>query len=253
MMNFDINNLIGDYDNFRQYWKENTEEDMHRDDVEKKHHHLHLKIEKLENQDNSLLVQYYSGRNNAHFIDSEEWLLENIDGQLTLLIGEISIQLDMSEKGVMSPDGSFVFDGTSLLLLLAHRNEGDVEAHYEFRPCRYFSGFMECSLNDDHSEYHRLGDLVLHDQGAMAELSYQGEHYTVELTQLVFAHKIFLMKVAIYDMPLSEVGINSKAISYTWSSPDAKRLGINIRKLITGWTFIEEGFLSSNTIDLNKD
>ena len=138
-------------------------------------------------------------------------------------------------------------------LSLVHRLEEDKSDNYKFSRCRYFSGFIEYALDDTHENYHRLGDLVIHDQGGMAGLDYNGEQYTVELTQLVFAHKIFLMKVAIYDISLDEVGINSKAISYAWACPDAKRLGINIRKLITGWTFIEEGFLSSNTMDLNKD
>jgi len=45
--------------------------------------------------------------------------------------------------------------------------------------------------------------------------------------------------LAIYDLPLAEVDINSKAISYTWANPEATRIGINLRKIISGWTLIE--------------
>ena len=55
------------------------------------------------------------------------------------------------------------------------------------------------------------------------------------------------MKLAVYDLSLGEVEINSRAISYTWVNPDAKRIGINLRKVLSGWTMIEPGFINQNT------
>jgi len=253
MMKFDINNLIGDYDNFRQYWKENTEEDKHRDDVSVKHNHLHLKIKKSTHQ-HELIVKYYTGRNNAIYIDQEIWSVKESEDQVVVNInGENEIQLYESKGSLKSVDDTMSIESDGFSLLTSHRDNDKTDVPYQFLKCRYFSGFIEYALADDHEEYHRVGDLTVHDQGGMAELSYEGKHYTVELTQLVFAHVIFLMKVAIYDLPLADVGVNSKAISYSWSDPVSKRLGVNIRKIITGWTYIEEGFLSSNTLKLEEE
>ena len=41
---------IGEWDNFQQYWLENTEEEQHREVVETKHRHFVLRITKHENE-----------------------------------------------------------------------------------------------------------------------------------------------------------------------------------------------------------
>jgi len=113
-----------------------------------------------------------------------------------------------------------------------------------------FSGWIQYPMSEFSDSIYANRDLVIHDQGGMAELQLNGVDYTVELTQLQFAKTIHIMKLAVYDMPIDSVGINSKSISYTWTTPEAKRLGINLRKVISGWTFIEPGYVNSN--NLNK-
>ena len=219
-----MEDVTGSYDNFLQYWKQQTEEELHRDGSGEQHDHVHLKIEK---QSRDLYTfSIYRGRNNTEFIGSAEYDLSRENHNIVIDADTVQIQ---ELKGVHNQKSPYVF-----------------------RRCRFFSGFVEYQLPDQPEEYYRMGNLELHDQGAMVQLDYPGTTYTVELTQLVFAHKIPLMKVAIYNMPMEKVMINSKAISYAWTSPDAKRIGINIRKIVTGWTLIEEGFLSSNNLDLAK-
>jgi hypothetical protein len=60
------------------------------------------------------------------------------------------------------------------------------------------------------------------------------------------------MKLAIYDMPMDSVQINSHAISYTWLNPEAKRTGINLRKVISGWTLKEPGYVNSDNTKFDK-
>ena len=97
--------------------------------------------------------------------------------------------------------------------------------------------------------------MKLHDQGDRIQFAYEDGttgKFIVELTQLVFAKRLAIMKLGVYDEPIENIHYSSNAISYTWTNPDAKRIGINLRKMLTGWTFIEPGFVSSNNMDLDK-
>ena len=104
-------------------------------------------------------------------------------------------------------------------------------------------------LPDTEEEYNRIDQLIIHDQGGMSELVYEDKVYTVELTQLEFAHTIKVFKLAFYDMPLSEIGINSRAFAYTWVNPEATRIGMNLRYLQSGWTLIEDGYVNSDKLN----
>ena len=229
--NSNFETLVGSYDNFLQIWKEQTEDDIHRDKRGYKHDHLHLKIERTSDNDTTLKLTLYKGRNNQEYIGEVTLNSEDVGktkDHVLYIQEDGSIQLKNGLGLTNNPDGS----------------------PYLLKRCRYFSGFIEYPHPDDPDDVYRMGNLEIHDQGGMVQLDYEGIDYTIELTQLIFAHKIKLIKIAIYDLPISQVDINSKAISYAWSSPESKRLGINLRKIISGWTFIEEGFLSSNNLDL---
>ena len=56
------------------------------------------------------------------------------------------------------------------------------------------------------------------------------------------------MKLAIYHSPDSKPNIHSKAIAYTWADPLAKRLGVNIRTILSGWTLIEANYLNADNM-----
>lgn len=245
----------GDFDNFQQHWKQNTDEDLHRDKSPIKHEHVHVKFKKVKDLANAFDVGFYKGRNNSEFVKSQRWLFShNDDGHWNLDIdGHGSIILNSKNGAFESEDGGVYIKGDTLKFNGLGVFPTKDEVPYTFVRCRYFSGWLQCPYPDDPDSLYSQRDLQIHDQGGMVELDFEGIDYTAELTQLVYGHKIKIMKLAIYDMPLAEVGINSKSISYTWSNPEAKRLGINLRKIISGWTLIEEGYVNSNNLNKKKE
>lgn len=255
-MSNDISNIeslpdiSGSYDNFLQIWKEQTEDEIHRDKSGFNHEHIHVQFINRE-YPHSYEVIFYRGRNNQELLSKKKitFATDSIEQD-----NEEVITLIHSNGAWSSKDSSvsIISDGTSITINGLGVYAEQKTQPYHLLKCRFFSGFIEYPIPDSLETVHRLGNLEIHDQGGMVELDYEGIDYTIELTQLVFAHKIKLMKIAIYDLPLDKVEINSKAISYAWTSPDSTRLGINIRKLISGWTFIEEGFLSSNNMDIDS-
>ncbi len=218
-MEFDAFQLEGEWDNFLQYWQENTEEDLHRVETDDKHRHFSLNIDSISHD--LYEVEIREGRNGRTFVDK--------------------IQVDRNK---MTENGFTLKNDT---LFVTGKNHFQNKNPYVFARARKFSGWIECPLPDDPDSTYHQGNLEIHDQGGMAALDLEGVDYTVELTQLVFAKKLGIMKLAIYDMPLDSVGINSRSISYTWVNPNAKRIGINLRKIISGWTYIEPGFQNQNS------
>ena len=237
--------LSGSYDNFLQYWKQNTDDEIHREEIDKPHEHIHLKFEKLEDP-NVYEVSFFKDRNNTTYLDKKNIRFKTIS----------SAEHDNSGIGMIkenniwtSEDKSIEISGDTIRITGLDIYPEQKEAPYELIKCRFFSGWLQYPNPENEEDVYWLRDLEIHDQGGMAELDINGVDYTVELTQLVYGHAIKLMKIAIYDMPLTEVGINSRSISYAWTSPEAKRLGINLRKIVSGWTLIEPGFINSNTMN----
>lgn len=227
-----LTDFVGEYNNFQQYWQENTEEEMHRLDTSLPHSHRHLEC-LLNDDGDALIIKLYKGRAKDNLIS--EHVLTAVDAMSSDPSGFIKIK-----------DGDICLSGLEIL-------EPCNGEPYIFKPCRYFSGWIQYPPDmNDPDELYSLRDLMIHDQGGYVELDVDGVDYTAELTQLVYAKTLKIMKLAIYDIPKSEVGINSKAISYTWAEPEAKRLGINIRKVISGWTMIEEGYVNSNNLNKNS-
>lgn len=242
--------LSGSYDNFLQIWKEQTEDEIHQDKRGYEHEHIHVKFKRIENHPDQYNVSFYKGRNNQYHIIDKIITFETKESKT---FQDDAIILSPTDGSWQSSDQSISIESNGSIISIKGLGiyPEQMKEPYKLAKCRFFSGFIEYPLPGDPETVHRLGNLETHDQGGMVELNYEGVDYTVELTQLIFAHKIELMKVAIYDLPMKEVDINSKAISYTWSSPESKRLGINIRRLISGWTFIEDGFINSNNMDLD--
>ncbi len=60
------------------------------------------------------------------------------------------------------------------------------------------------------------------------------------------------MKLAIYQEPLDSINYHSRSIAYTWANPEAKRIGMNLRKISSGWTLIEPGYLNSDNLKSKK-
>ncbi len=220
----DNKSLVGHWDNFQQYWLENTDTEIHRVETDDKHRHLSLRID--EENEGDFYVEMREGRNGQHLVE-----------KMTLTRADLS-----------GPD--FKIDGDTLFV--SGRKQFENKEPYKFIRDRKFSGWIEVPLPQYGDSIYRESNLIIGDQGGMAELNIEGVQYTAELTQLLFGHKLPIMKLAIYDMPMDSVEINSRSISYTWLNPSAKRTGINLRKVITGWTFIEPGFINSDNTKFEK-
>jgi hypothetical protein len=124
------------------------------------------------------------------------------------------------------------------------------EAAVPFRllRCRFFTGWIEIPDPKNPDQIYRFPNLRLHDQGDKVQLRMADGalgKYTVELTQLVFGHSIPIMKLAVYELEAAAVEFNSYAASYTWTNPEAQRIGINLRYITTGWTLEAAGLLAS--------
>lgn len=213
----DLSLIEGEWDNFQQYWQENTEEEIHGIKTDDLHRHLSLKIKK--EKKGTFLIEVREGRNGENFIENLHFSMEDLKNNNVKLSGDT--------------------------LFIKGENYFKNKDAYKFIRVRKFSGWIEYPITEDN--VHHQGNLEIHDQGGMVELAIDGVDYTVELTQLIYGKKLEIMKLAVYDMPLNKVGINSTSISYTWVNPDAKRIGINLRKVISGWTFIEPGLVNQNT------
>lgn len=214
----------GNWDNFQQYWLENTETTIHRMETDDNHRHFSIKIKTTEND--TFLLELREGRNAEHFVATKKLTKTDLSG----------------------PD--FKIDGDTLYVKGdSHFKNKDP---YRFVRTRKFSGWIEVPLPQYKDSIFRKSNLEIHDQGGMAELQIDGIEYTVELTQLLFGQKLPIMKLAIYDMPLDSVQINSRSISYAWLNPKAKRTGINLRKVVSGWTLVEPGYINSDNTDFKK-
>ncbi|MEP3208186.1 MAG: hypothetical protein ABJN95_03300 [Maribacter sp.] len=217
-------NLVGTWDNFQQYWLENTETDIHRVKTDDKHRHFSLDI--LEGENGHLKAEIREGRNGKNPIETIP-LADNI-----------------------LEDDNFRLSGDTLYVKGMHHFEN--KEPYKFIRVRKFSGWIEMPLKQYPDSIYRKSNLEIHDQGGMADIDFEGKRYTAELTQLLFGQKLAIMKLAIYDMPLDSVEINSRSISYTWLNPEAKRSGINLRKVTSGWTLIEPGYINSDNTEFSK-
>ena len=215
---------IGHWDNFQQYWLENTATDMHRVETNDKHRHLSMTIAAGENGD--FMLELREGRNGKHLVENRR----------------------LTQNDFSGPE--FRMDGDTLFV----SGEGHFKNKdpYKFIRTRKFSGWIEVPVTQYQDSIYRKANLEIHDQGGMAELQVDGIQYTAELTQLLFGQKLAIMKLAIYDMPLDSVQINSRSISYTWLNPEAKRTGINLRKVTSGWTLLEPGYINSDNTRFGK-
>lgn len=238
-------NIEGDYNNFQQYWKENTDDEIHRDTSGNVHKHLHVTIRAISTGEQLYEVTYAEGRLNPKTILQQEWQLKDV----IIIIDQQAKAIKFTEDGFKTDDGEIEFSNAQLHLSPALLQLDGTNSPYSLRTCRYFSGWIQYPPDVNiPDELFSLRDLIIHDQGGLAEIEIDEQIYTVELTQLVFAHTIFIMKLAIYKESTAELGINSKAISYTWTNPEATRIGINLRHIISGWTLIEPGFINSNNL-----
>ncbi len=254
--------LTGAWNNFQQCWMENTETESHRVVTTHPHRHVHVTFER-DSATDRWHAAYYSGDQRQLLARYTLTLEERTDGRLqTILAPEFSVEGVGAATGPIAllwtyADGAFrghslspkdehlwVLKKDTLLILDNHFFRSEDQEPYRLLKCRFFSGWIQYPM--DHirkdSVFFYTG-LVLHDQGGAVPLRFPdgtlGE-YTVELTQLVHNRRTPILKLALYQEPPERLHWNSRAVAYAWADPAAKRIGLNIRKVASGWTLIAE-------------
>ncbi len=273
--------LEGEFNNFQQCWQENTNEAIHRVKIEAPHQHIHSKFKAFEiegEDDLYFALTHREGRDSNKILKQEIWhfwqdkeagntlseryalsintkipqsvadLGDAEPGILTWRINENSLQAQTENQDLVITieEDALTITGKQTLF------ENAEIVPYRMLRCRFFSGWIEYPLPENPDSTFRMGNLKLHDQGGIIQLTLEDgtkSDYSVELTQLVYGKQIAIMKLAVYQEPFENIDYNSRAISYAWTSPEAKRLGINLRKIVSGWTLIEPGFINSNNMN----
>ena len=164
---------------------------------------------------------------------------------------------------VALPPGSFFSEVTVTprgLSASVARGPWAAPTPYRLLRARPFRGWVEVPADGPYdpetgseTAYRRSAGLRLHDQGGLAEVPADaagrplaGQPLAVELTQLVYARSLEVLKLAVYAMPASAVTYDSHAVAYAWAEPGASRLGLNLRDVVTGWTLDTPGLGNSD-------
>jgi len=246
MLELDL--YIGQYNNFLQHWKENIDEEMHQVIVDHPHPNIHVALEKSTDKNDVFVLTIFEGRSTNKPL--ENYLIQKKND--SYYVNDAELIYDPASKNWSSSHGSFAFGDNQILI---HNVDCLAYQHADPFICnkgRLFTGWIQyppdVSKPDDLID---LRTLEIHDQGGLAEVKDNGIKYTVELVQLEYAHTIEILKLAIYDCAIEDLEITRKAISYTWVNPEATRVGINLRKILTGWTLIEDDYI--NSTNLNKE
>lgn len=117
------------------------------------------------------------------------------------------------------------------------RTEQD-ELGYEARRAIRYEGWIALARsrldpNASDDDYVFVSDINAHDQGTMISILDDGAPtgYAVELVQLTYQNsRIAVLKLGVVDETTGET------LSYSWAEPGAKRIGINLRWIQTGFT-----------------
>jgi hypothetical protein len=138
-----------------------------------------------------------------------------VTDSLLLTPNEIWIRDEATDE-----DGNYVF---------GHKDK----VHHKLKRCTIYKGWILLEKAGLKEDYHALRGLIWHDQGKRQRLFLEDgkpTKYEVELAAVVYGKDLEVLKLAIY-----EVGV-SKAIMYTWATPGAKNIGINLRWMQVGLT-----------------
>ncbi len=108
---------------------------------------------------------------------------------------------------------------------------------HKLKKCRFFKGWIAIEKAPKSDDYYFMKHIILHDQGQKVQLIDDKDgtktKYAVELSEVIYASGIEVLKLAIYEEG------KEKAPAYVWANPNAKQIGINIRTMSTGFTLIE--------------
>ncbi|MCU0341804.1 MAG: hypothetical protein MUE30_18165 [Spirosomaceae bacterium] len=258
--------LVGEYDNFQQAWQQNTETAIHLVKTDCPHRLVHTVVKAVSAENGTfdaiLEVVHYTDRNPQSIIEHHIYTFKGTEMQV---FGVASAAWSGFEEPLdvvqwqQNGDGWQADSITSQWKLSAQRLErldkqakdvffNEASAPFRLLRCRFFSGWIEIPDPKNIDQIYRFPNLRLHDQGGKVQLRMADGalgKYTVELTQLVFGHSIPIVKLAVYELDSEAIEYNSYAVSYTWTNPEAQRIGINLRYITTGWTLEAAGLLAS--------
>lgn len=151
--------------------------------------------------------------------------------------GEVRVtdSLQLRENEIWIRDEMFTKDGKRIFGNPAH-------IHHKLQKCAFYKGWFIIRKGDNHDvelpkgekdEWLTMKDLRLYDKGQRVQLvTKEGEKtkYFVELSQVIYGKDVPVLKLAFYEEG------REKAIAYTWTTPDAKRIGLNMRWIQAGFT-----------------
>lgn len=108
--------------------------------------------------------------------------------------------------------------------------------HHKLKKVRIFKGWTAV-LKDNSTEMRNedppadqwtaQSNLEIHDQGGIVKIN---EKFSAQLAQLTHKSGIKVLKLSIIE------NASGKAIAYTWTNPEAERIGINLRWIQAGFT-----------------
>jgi len=108
--------------------------------------------------------------------------------------------------------------------------------HHKLKRARTFEGWtaiLKSGATDSATQdapadaYAGQTKLQIHDQGELVKIN---DKYSVQLAQLTYKTGIKVLKLGVID------NTSGKTVSYTWTNPEAERIGINLRWLQAGFT-----------------
>ncbi len=108
--------------------------------------------------------------------------------------------------------------------------------HAKLKRVRWFEGWTAILktgetplVNKDFSseEYDGKSKLLIHDQGGMVKLN---DKYNVQLAQLQHKSGLWVMTLSVVEIA------SGRKVAYSWTNPEAEKLGINMRWLQTSFT-----------------
>ncbi len=155
----------------------------------------------------------------CHFTSTRSGKEIYITDTLKLTPDEIWIQDEAEDV-----DGNYIFGNKAGL-------------PHKLKKCRFFKGWIAIEKAPKSDDYYFMKHITLHDQGQKVQLIDDKDgtktKYSVELSEVIYASGIEVLKLAIYEEG------KEKAPAYVWANPNAKQIGINIRTMSSGFTLVE--------------
>jgi hypothetical protein len=99
--------------------------------------------------------------------------------------------------------------------------------HHKLKRIRTFTGWVAIKREGGEEWETTLRDISIHDQGQIVKVS---EKYSLQIAQLRFQQQVPVLVLRVVD------NVTGKWISYSWTNPEAERVGINIGWLQSGFT-----------------